>query len=333
MFCWCGMMCNQNCQFSKRSVGQGQVNDRFTLGSIQHPVVSGSVVISNYQPVLIYNFIPVCNFPQLCAPRVPAFAADIDLCCGHHAASLLPDHFLPVQFLCWSLSSLPSSLIVNVYNSYESLWAPVNLHINHSVTCVRIQVQSFICSMTGSLVCHISCFLMLYADWLIPIPALSICEFFQTLHIHSLFHPCLQCGHGLYVWPGAVVLDYSENWGQQLPFHCQGQCRSTHPSQLLSRFVLAFPLSVASRSPPFWYPLSPLPHFYASAITSSLPPLSPRSSTLALMPTSDLLATAVGPMNCMVRPAASLLLLFRSSLLASDFFAPLLLNVMCFPLQ
>ena len=71
----------------------------------------------------------------------------------------------------------------------------------------------------------------------------------------------------------------------------------------------------------------------ASALSSSLPPLSPHSGALTPRPSTVLFAPEVGLVVCVVRPAGSLLLLSPASLVASALFAHLLLSAMCFPLQ
>jgi hypothetical protein len=42
------------------------------------------VIISNYQPVLVYNYFPVYSFHLFCTPRVPLLAVGVDAsreCC------------------------------------------------------------------------------------------------------------------------------------------------------------------------------------------------------------------------------------------------------------
>jgi len=75
------------------------------------------------------------------------------------------------------------------------------------------------------------------------------------------------------------------------------------------------------------------PSASASAISSWRPPPSPPSAALALGPSKVLIAYVVGPAVIVVHPAGSLILLSCASLVASAFFAHLLLNVMWFSWQ
>jgi len=75
------------------------------------------------------------------------------------------------------------------------------------------------------------------------------------------------------------------------------------------------------------------PSFSASAISSSLLPLSPPSCAVTLRPSAVRFAPEVSPEVFLVRSAAYHLLLCPASLVACAFFAHLLLNGMWFPLQ
>jgi len=65
-----GMIPFQNQSFSKWLAGQGQIYDGFALTIVPRPVVSGLIIISNYQPVLINDFFAVYGFPPVCAHQV-----------------------------------------------------------------------------------------------------------------------------------------------------------------------------------------------------------------------------------------------------------------------
>jgi hypothetical protein len=70
------------------------------------------------------------------------------------------------------------------------------------------------------------------------------------------------------------------------------------------------------------------PHCSASAISTSLPALGHPSGAVTLRLSSVLCTPDIGPGVCMFSPGGSLLLLSCASLVASFFFAHLLLNVM-----
>jgi hypothetical protein len=74
-----GMIAIHNSLVFNPSVGQRQVYNGHGFAFVPHPVGSGLVVISNYQPTLVYNFFQVCSFPPFGGPRVPALAVGIEV--------------------------------------------------------------------------------------------------------------------------------------------------------------------------------------------------------------------------------------------------------------
>jgi len=138
-----GMIPFQNRSFSERLVGQVQVLNAFAIAVIPRPLVSGSVVISKYQPVVVIISFPACVFPRPCATRVPALPVDFEISRQHRAASPLPEYFLPVWSPLMSLSCLHATIIMNVYVLYNILSFPSDVNINYVVARVVAQVGSF----------------------------------------------------------------------------------------------------------------------------------------------------------------------------------------------
>jgi len=172
-----GMMSIQNCPFSEQSVWLGQVHDEFTLAFVSCPVVSGLVVISNHQPVLIWNNFPVCGFTPFCAPWVPVVALGVEVPCECCATSLLPDDFLPIQSPRWSLCWLPCSLILNVYDP-DYFVSPL-LMTTQIVLSPTFLLKSFCLFVIRPLplrttIYTLCLFWMSYVDWLILIHAVSL---------------------------------------------------------------------------------------------------------------------------------------------------------------
>jgi hypothetical protein len=113
--------------------------------------VSGSVIFSYDQPLLINHFFPVCGFPLICTPRVPALGLGVEVFRGHCGASPLPDDFLLVQSPFWSLFYLPCTLIINVYDPDYFLSPSVDVDNNCIVACSVAEAGSFILCKTAPL--------------------------------------------------------------------------------------------------------------------------------------------------------------------------------------
>jgi hypothetical protein len=141
--------------YSNPSVGQGRIYAEFPLAVIPFQVVSWLVNISKYQPVVMYDFFPVCGCPLFCSPGGPALAVGIEFSYEHHATTTPPDDFLPVQFPRWFLFCLPCSLFVNVYHSYHSFSPPFDVDNNYIVAFVITLVYLVVPCKTASLAhCH-----------------------------------------------------------------------------------------------------------------------------------------------------------------------------------
>jgi len=133
-----------------------------------------------------------------------------------HAASPLLDHFLPVQSPCWSLSYLPCSQNVNVYDPYHFLSPPFDVHNNYVVVCVVAKVSSFVHCKTTSLVHHhpdqLSFSNVVY--WVDYSDSRSFRrQVLEKNYIRFPFHPSFGRSHGPYIWLSAVLMDHSTHWG------------------------------------------------------------------------------------------------------------------------
>jgi hypothetical protein len=146
-----GIMSNQNGPFYDRSGCQGQNYDELPLAFVPCPVLSGLVVISNHQPVLIYSNFPVCGFTPCCVLWDPVLALGVEVprkCC---ATSPLPDDSLPIQSPRKSRSCLPCSVILNVYHPDYFISPLFDGNMDYIVPDILAQVVLFVHFKTTSL--------------------------------------------------------------------------------------------------------------------------------------------------------------------------------------
>jgi len=193
---------------SKLLVGHGQVYDGCSMAVGSCLVVSQQVVISNYQPVLLYHIFPVCGFPLFCAPQIPALAVDIDVSRTHHVTSTMPDKSLPWQSPHWLVFGLLCLLIIHVWTPERILYPSFPEYNKYDIACIITQVGMFIWFISHSLaqccphplglstfVCHVvhsnSCS---FSWW-----------FLQTHHICLPIRSSHEHSHGPYFSPGALV--------------------------------------------------------------------------------------------------------------------------------
>jgi len=172
------------------------------------------------------------------------------------------------------------------------------------VACIFASVGLFVhCNTTSHAHCHSHLlFLSHYVCGVADSNSWSFWWGFWLIHqISFQFHLGLDRSRDPYVWRCAVLLDRSKHWGQQLPFYVQVQWQYLQPSQFLLQFVLALLLSFVSWYPPLWH-----------------------SQSLRL--SAVFIAPDVGPIVCVVHTVCSLLFISGAFLVASVFFAHLLLN-------
>jgi len=134
----------QDDPFSHRSGGLGTVHDGVTHAVVPRPVVSGPVIIHNYQPVLVYNFLRVCGVPPFHESRVPVLAVGVEVSCEHRITSPLPNYSLPVNPARCSLSCLPFSVIVDVHTPCHLLSPSCNADYNYVAQCILHHVDQFV---------------------------------------------------------------------------------------------------------------------------------------------------------------------------------------------
>jgi len=132
----------------------------------------------------------------------------------------LPNDFVRVYSLRCSLSHHPFSLIINVYDHYHVLSCSCNVDDDYIVSCVSSEVSLFIHCTTAPIAhCHPQPLFCPNIIW--GVADSGFCSFslwlLQKHHILLPFHPCLQHGHGSYVWSGPVVLDRFNHWATVTP--------------------------------------------------------------------------------------------------------------------
>jgi len=234
-------------------VRKGQVNDVFTHVFVCRPIVSGSIVISNSQPMLFYDIFWVWCCTLFCALGVPALAVGVEASCKLCAASPLSDAFLPVQSPHRSSSCLLSTMILNAYKPCHFFSSLVDGNNSHIITCISAAVNLFIHPITTCFP-HCCPHPLPFSNSIYWVAVSDFCtiprRFLQTTHICLQFHPSIEHSVSWSLWPGAVELVCSTHRGLQLSFHCQVQSQSSHLFQFLFWLVISLLSPLVSCSLP-----------------------------------------------------------------------------------